>query len=432
MDGADAEEDALDLSDLERLDRAGDFRLRDDAADTDTDMDPHGAAADDVAAARPRRRRSPLLSIFVIAFAAYLLVSMWPDFRYWTRSSEPIDLGQAASFVQDGRVPQGHHDTYVVLEGTPDVQHAARLSTNEGYVGYLRVTEGGGQLFAAIPRGPDEAVTNNFEGRYTGRMRRLGTDRAFPWLEQFFDSEGITRSIDAEPKQLVLALQQEGDTFRIETLEGPVPLAHDDRIRLVTQRKEARVQLGKTTFPEAAAAEERVAELGYPYAVAGGSDTFHGFVVRIPEGERASAHERLVAGLELPAVSSDPKIGAAVLPMTATFTVPAAELQLEADRRTLVFPYGDNTTVPGYQVVDGRLAAVQLDEQGAMRIDLDELTAVRLEQPIRLDPDGYVIVVGADPSSARTLGILWLVALGIGLVNVASLLLWVRRRRDAA
>jgi hypothetical protein len=37
-------------------------------------------------------------------------------------------------------------------------------------------------------------------------------------------------------------------------------------------------------------------------------------------------------------------------------------------------------------------------------------------------------VVGATPSSARNLGILWLVALGIGLVNLASLILWWRRR----
>jgi hypothetical protein len=203
-------------------------------------------------------------------------------------------------------------------------------------------------------------------------------------------------------------------------------------MRLVIQRVEARVQLGKTTFPDPSVAEARVAELGYPYAVVGGSETFHSFVVRIPEAERASAHARLVEGLDVPPATSDPKVGAAVLPMTGTFTVPASVLQLDPDERALVFPYGDNTTVPGYRVTDGKLAAVSLGEEDAMRIAIDELSAVRVEQPIRLDPDGYVILVGADPSSARTLGLLWLVALGIGLVNVASLLLWLRRRAAIA
>lgn len=413
---ADAEEAALDLEDLDRLDGDGAFHATADGAE------------DDVVLEKARRRpRSPLLSLFVIAFAAYLLATMWSDFRYWMRGSEPVDLGQASSFVKDGRVPSGYHDMFVVLEGTPDVQHAARMTTNEGFVGYLRVTEGGGQLFAAVPRGPDEQVTNNFEGRYTGRMRRLGSDRAFPWLEQFFDAERITRSIDTTAQDLVEALQRGGAALDIETAEGPIRLDPEDRVRLVVERPEARVQLGVTTFPDAAAAEARVAALGYPYVAAGAATTFHTFLVRIPMAERAAAHDRLAEGLDLPEATSDPKVGVSVLPMKGTFTVPASLLQLDGSD-TLVFPYGDNTTAPGYQVEGERLVERGLDESETLRIAADELAAVRLEQPIRLDPDGYVILVGAAPSSARMLGILWLVALGIGLVNLASLLLWWRRR----
>ena len=36
---------------------------------------------------------------------------------------------------------------------------------------YLRIREGGGALFAAIPRAEDEDRINAFEGSYTGRPR---------------------------------------------------------------------------------------------------------------------------------------------------------------------------------------------------------------------------------------------------------------------
>jgi hypothetical protein len=413
---ADAAEDALDLSDLDRLDREDGFGTSGD--EDDLVLDP------------PRRRpRSPVLSLFVIAFAVYLLTSMWSDFRYWMQPAEPLDLGHASEFVQeDGHMPPGHHDRYVVLEGTPDVQHAARLTTNEGFMGYLRVTEGGGRLFAAVPRGPEEKMLTDFEGRYEGRMRRLGSDRAFPWLEQFFDGQGVMRAVDSSPEHLLEALRRAGETFEVETEEGPIRLAPDAIVRLVTERPEARVQLGVTTFPDAQEAEARVAALGFPYARVGRPESFHSFVVRIPIAEREAARARLLEDADAPAASNDPKVGVAVLPMTATFTAPAPVLQLDGDGRTLVFPYGDNTTVPGYEVSDGQLVAIVLDEEAVVRIAPEQLAAVRIEQPIRIDPEGYVIVVGATPSSARTLGILWLVALGIGLVNLASLLLWWRRR----
>lgn len=418
---SDPEEDALDLADLDGLGMPG------------KQLANASGAEDELVLERPHRKpRSPILSLIVIAFSAYLLATMWPDFSYWLQSSEPEDLGHASDFVRDGRVPAGYHDTFVVLEGTPDVQHAARMTTDDGFVGYLRVTEGDGQLFAAIPRGPEEKITTNFEGRYAGRMRRLGSDRAFPWLEQFFEAERVTRSIDTTPEQLAEALRAGGEAITVDAANGSVRLGPQERVRLVLRRPEARVQMGVTTFPSASDAEARIAALGLPYAkldvtTAG---TFHSFIVRIPAPEREAAKKKLVEGLDVPEISSDPKVGVAVLPMTATFTVPASALELDGDRFT--FPYGDNTSSPGYEVQGERLVESKIEADEPMRIPLQDLAAVRLEKRIELDPDGYLIVVGADPSSARTIGILWLVTLGLGLVNVASLLLWWRRRHQAA
>src|SRR5690349_8300836 len=104
-----ADEAALDLSDLDRdgVDGVVARLGRSDAA----------AEAEDAAVLRkPRRPRSPFVSILVVAFGAYLLASMWGDFRYWLRPSTPVELGHASTLLQDGRTLDPYVDQYVALE----------------------------------------------------------------------------------------------------------------------------------------------------------------------------------------------------------------------------------------------------------------------------------------------------------------------------
>ena len=371
-------------------------------------------------------RRSPWISLVVMGLAGYLLVTMWSDFRYWTSGDDPVELGDVGEMLDEsGRLPSGLENQFVALEGTPDVQNAMRLESSDEYVGYRRVTEAGGRLFAAVPRSKDEPVINEFAGRFVGRMIRLHESPAFAMLDQFFDIEKVTQSIDVKPEALVEALAQGADSLEIRTEAGPVTLDREDRIRLVTHRPDARVQLGKESF-STTDADQAIAALGYPHVRTKGAPAFHAYVVRIPLEKRAKAQSELLARLQEPPAEADPRQGAIVLPMTATFTTPASSLTFSDG--SFVFPLGDNTTAPGYEVVDGLLQERALRD-GTLEIPLDQLEAVRLEKPIELDPDGYLVIHGATPSYFRAQGFAWLLVLAIGLGNLLAIVLWWRRRR---
>jgi len=411
--GVEADEAALDLSDLDRegVDGVVARLSRSDAA---------SEAEDAAVLKKPRRPRSPVVSIIVVAFGVYLLGSMWGDFRYWLRSSTPLELGHASTLLQDGRTLDPYVDQYVALEGTPDVQHATRLSTKEQFVGYLRVTEGQGGLFAAVPRPKEQAITNNFEGRYVGRVRRVRDDRAYQWLTEFYSNERITITVDLDRDGVLAA---EAGAEALPTADGKtVKVGPRDELRLVFEGPDARVQLGKSSFSDAAAAERAVAALGYPFVALEPTGSFFRFVVRIPPAERSRAHQVLNTGLV--ADNTDPKVGAFVLDLPTSFSAAPGSIAVDGD--SLAFPYGSNTTSLGYDVKGDRL--VERRPAAQVRLPLAELTSVRLEQVVTVDPDGFVIAVGEDPSSQLQAGILWLLVLAIAGANAASLVLWWRRR----
>jgi hypothetical protein len=418
------DDDAGERDAFEGLDPAVVARLGLDRAAAEREPD---LADDDVSV--PRRGRSPLVSLFVLAFAAYLLVAMFGDFRYWLRGDEPEDLGEAADLVASGGLAGDLHDRYVVLTGTPDVKNAAVGATKSNLVGYLRITEGNGRLFAAIPREKDQTVTNNFEGRFVGRMRKLSEDRAYPWLQQFYATEVVTVPTDVDVASLVSAIDSPSSSGAIEvqTENGRAVLSADQEIRLVVRQPDARVQLGVESFPTPEAADAAVAALGRPWVRLQPTKTFHHYSVRVADGEHAKVQAALVA--ELPEgdrdPGADPRRGALVLPRTATYVGAVGDLARSGD--ALLLPYGTNTTSPGYDEKDGRLVERTLPD-GMLRIPTGELQAARAEQRIGVDPDGFLVAVGEPPSSERLTGILWLVVLGIAMANVVSLWVWWRRR----
>jgi hypothetical protein len=64
-----------------------------------------------------------------------------------------------------------------------------------------------------------------------------------------------------------------------------------------------------------------------------------------------------------------------------------------------------------------------------MQVSTAEVTAVRVEKPIELDPSGYLIVVGQEPADRAWTGIAWLFVLGVALANVVALGVGARARR---
>lgn len=413
------DEDDLDLALMEREGIDGVVsRLRASADDEDEPL------------TLPRRRRSPLVSLAVVAFGIYLLVNMWGDFRYWLRPSEPEDLGDVANLVEHERLPPGLANHYVRLSGTPDVQHAARLTTERNFVGYRRIVEAGGSLFVAIPRDKSEKVADVFLGTFEGRMEPMRDHPTFPWLKQFFDGEDLVRIVDSSGQDLVEMLRSGSWTLRTE--DGPMDLVGADRIRLVSQLPEATVQLGKSSFPRATEADARVAALGKPWTRVerSASSGFHTYLVRLTPQEQEDAQLALERGVAI-TNRADPRQGVLVVPRTATYLASPKDLRLEQGPGgpEIVFPYGDNVATPGYDVKDSKLVERTLTD-GTMRVPVARLKAVRVERPIRVDPSGYVLIHGEKPSDERTQGILWLVVLGLTLVNAASLVLWWRRRRS--
>ena len=65
---------------------------------------------------------------------------------------------------------------------------------------------------------------------------------------------------------------------------------------------------------------------------------------------------------------------------------------------------------------------------GLLRIPLGQVQAVRVERPIVVDPDGYLVEVGVRPESERWTGVMWLLVLGIAVANLGAAVLALRRR----
>lgn len=376
---------------------------------------------------RPRRRRSPIIDAVVSALGIYLLVTMWGDFRYWLQSSEPVDLGNAATLFEDG-VPDDLDESYVILRGTPDIQHAARLKVDSQVVSYIRLVEGGGSLFAAAKRSEGQA-RNQFEGVYAGRMRRLGKLRMYPWIKSFFNAESIRQSHEAKAESLVAALSERGGGgLQLTDIEGePFFVGADERLGLVVSLPDAQIQLGRSSFSSKKRAEAAVAELGVPYfsPKKQTSGAFYQFYARIPVAEREAVKERMSVGLE-PAPRVDVSYGVSVLPTTATYFVPADSLALQDSAITVV--YGDSTTSKGFTVEGDHLVERALKD-GRLSFAPASIRRALLERVVTVDPNGYLIAVGETPSSQWMAPLMWGGVLMVVGWNLASLAWWWRRRR---
>lgn len=381
-------------------------------------------------AAGPKKRARPVwVSAVVMLACLYPLVSMWGDFRFWLRSSEPEPLGDSAALFQPGADAPDLANRYVSIEGTPDVQWATVLTKKSGAkVTYLRVLEGGGRLFAAVPRPEGDAgKTPEYPSGFTGRVSRMGDAGAFDWISRLFAQEGVTQLYDVSAQAVADAVSA-GDAALAMTSEGGQRVVADptDTIRLVARPEDARVLLGVESFPSAKAADAAIEALGYPYAALGrGRTDLRRYVVRVPQSARDDARKALLAKIEGEVDENDPKEGVSVFPLSATYTAPAGEISVEGAE--LAFPYGDNTTAPGYEVEDGKLVEVRL-EDGRMRIPVAAVHAARVEKPVFVDPDGYLIEAGVEPSSQLKWGILWLLVLGLAITNGAVLYGSLRRR----
>ena len=408
-------------------------------------------SGDEASGAGPARRPGWVSAIVLIASLG-LLVWLWPDFRFWTLSSDPVQIGAAQDWVDGGKVPDGWVNAYVELNGTPNVKWAMLRGTGDGEQrSFFDIVEAPGQLFVLTPQVSGEHETRKYKGHWTGRLLRLGDDEmAMTRMAHLYAQENVTRAIDVAPQALADARAAEGLTFATEN-EGTIELAPEDAIRFVVQEDNKRVLLGGLSFRNGEEAEAAVAELGYPYfrlpdlmppedpraalsKTPGGEaeppkkrrpDTYR-FVVKIPVGGADAAREQLAAKMIREPDPADHRTGVSVFKRQATYLAPAGSVTIAG--QDVLFPYGENATAPGYVVKDGKLVERPLDN-GRMRIPLSALAEVRLEKPIVVDPDGYLLVDGYTPGDAYVGGIGFLGVLAVALVNAGLLLFGLMRRR---
>ena len=375
--------------------------------------------------------RSPIVSIAVIVVGLFLLVATWSDFRYFLRAvqSEPRDLGRVSDIYEDGAFVERFDNEWVVLEGDPDVQHAARMQGREGWIGFMRLIEGDASVFVAVPRATEKA-TNEFPGRFTGRMRRISEVPQWERLQTFFNAEEITDTIDLAPASLIDAVGR-GEREVETAAGGSITIAPDDKLRVIVRQSAAVVQLGRTTWPTRAAADETMAAFGRPWTFVEKRDTVWVYAVEVGADAKVELFQDLTKvlnnGKDL--LDPDPKVGGLVLPRRATYVVDFGDLQVGSG--SLSFAYADNTAETGYRVEGDALVPIAL-AKGRLTVPVADVEVARLERALVANPDGYLLMVEQEPTDVWPSAVMFFAVFGVVALNGWALYGTLRRRRAEA
>ncbi len=431
------QDDELDELDGEGFDRAvAQARSRAAGDDLDPTFGDRPYTAEEAGlGSKVRGGRSPIVSIAVIVVGVFLLVATWSDFRYFLRSvqSEPRDLGRVSDIYKDGEFTERFDDEWVVLEGDPDVQHAARMQGREGWIGIMRLIEADASLFVAIPRATEKATTT-FPGRFEGRMQRLSKVAQWDRMQTFFNAEEIVDTVDLVPGSLVEAIQS--GRSEVEGVEGgaisigAISIAPGDKLRVIVRQSFAVVQLGRTTWATRAAAEEMMQAFRRPWTFVEKRDTSWVFAVEVGADAKVELFQELTRALNNgeDLASADPKVGGLVLPRRSTYLVEFGDLQGSGD--TLTFAYGDNTAGTGYRVDGDTLVPVEL-ERGRLSVPVAAIEDVRVERALVTNPDGYLLMVDQRPTDLWPSAVMFFAVFGVVGLNGWALYATLRRRRAA-
>ncbi len=432
----DQDDDELDALDGDGFDRAVAEARERAAGSGDDELDPafgeRPYTAEEAGLSRKvNLGRSPIVSIAVMVVGVFLLVATWSDFRYFLRSvqSGPRELGSVADIYKDGAFVERFDNEWVSLDGDPDVQHAARMQSREGWIGFMRLIGADASLFVAVPRATQKA-TNEFPGSFTGRMRRVSEVPQWERLQTFFNAEEITDVIDLAPRSLVAALEAGG--AEVETADGAkLTLSADDELRVVVRQATAVVQLGRTTWPTREAADETMRAFGRPSTFVEKRDMVWVYAVEVGADAKLELFQDLTRALNDgdDLATADPKVGGVVLPRRTTYLARFGDLQ--TDGKTLSFSYGDNTAETGWRVEGGELVPIPLDG-GRLRVDVGAIDNLRLERSLLANPDGYLVMVDQEPLDVWPSAVMFIAVFGVVGLNAWALYASLRRRRAAA
>ncbi len=144
------------------------------AAGTDTDIDPEL-----IALGRPKKGVGPILGLSVLVLAAYLMITLWADFRYGLRyyssgGDTPTDVALGAD---PAALPANR---YLTIHTQLDFTTTARLRGKQDTGHRLIAARGSGGRLWIADEGEPGNVTLTYDDAYTGRLRRLDD---MPWAD---------------------------------------------------------------------------------------------------------------------------------------------------------------------------------------------------------------------------------------------------------
>ena len=222
----------------------------------------------------------------------------------------------------------------------------------------------------------------------------------------------------------VYVYAQAPDNASIDAAHVHASIREPEGLSLIVE--DVRLQLGRKSFTRRADARAAVEALGFPFYEPEEQDNakFYQFWARIPEDQRGAARAKLNAGLEQ-ADSPQASHGAVILPGSATFWIKASELRVEGDS----FSFEERPGMPpvGFMVKDDALLPLARKDR-VYHIGFARVRSAQLEKSLVVNPNGYIINVDEKPSSHRVAMLLWLAALLVVGLNVASLVVYWRRR----
>jgi hypothetical protein len=390
-------------------------------------------------------RRHPYLAVFVALASVALCAWIWPDFRFWLESS-PRDVGDAQALFAAPDSDADLQNQLVTVSGTPDVSYAARLRIGGTSYRFVRILEGGDRLFALLPD-LEGTRSDEFEGRFTGRAKRLSDVRFFDEVVTYFDNQGVTRTHEVSIEGLVEGLER--GVFEVPNSAGAphrVWLAEIARFNVVVERGEFKLVLGRETWPDDATAQAAVSGLNVPWAqlqaaMANVTDDPNAsikrsygrrFVVAAPEDARAAMVAKLNADAGVVGESADPKVGVLGVPQRYTYAVRPSAVFAREGGLGLEIDMSGVTTSPGYELSGGTLVERSLDVNERLSLEVADISRVEVEERLSVDPEGTIILVGRSPQDQRMAALMFVVVALVGAFNMIAVAVFVRRRRDLA
>lgn len=364
----------------------------------------------------PRRRRNPLISVIVIAFACYLALLVRADVAYFFQPRTPRDLGDVQEAL---RSPQLRPNRYVTIAGAPDRKRALLIEGRfGGYESFFRMLQSESRLYVQRRR-PSGSEARSVPGIHSGRLVAFNS---LPYAKQVAAYLRKTTNVahDFDGSAIIAAKRGGKNDVRDQEAQ-PVQLAPATVLWInATYPDEWVIQLSKKAYATRKLAEKQLEGMPVPYAAAeGDSPNMWRFVV-LANAEQV----KQIVGL-----FGAPERQAGVVRRQVSYT--ARWDQVDVDGDALVLKADDPTLAPRYRLVaasEGRPAQLVADKTLPVVVQPNAIKYITVSSTFTVPNDAMVLLAGVTPASYWYYLVLAVVLATLIVLNFIALVSWLRRR----